>query len=204
MLVDNYIQAPDTSADGEPLLLGSGQGFMTYITGAVMCGVGLGTAFNYSGSTGGTDTIVVIVSKYKDVSLGRVTMICNTFIISSYHFMFHDWCRVIFSFVTPFIIGAVLDRTTNSACQSVQFLISSKKYDKITDRTIKDTGHGVTAFSGTGRHNKNDVKILIVLAEGRQLLDILRLAERIDSNAFISRSSVIGVYGEGLDQLKMK
>lgn len=72
VLVNNYIQTPDMSADGKPLLLGSGQDFMACIIGAAMCGVGLGITFNYNGSTGGTDIIAAIVNKYKDVSLGRM------------------------------------------------------------------------------------------------------------------------------------
>ena len=104
VLVNNYIQTPDMSADGKPLLLGSGQDFMACIIGAAMCGVGLGITFNYNGSTGGTDIIAAIVNKYKDVSLGRMIMICDVFIISSCYFVFHDWRRVIFGFVTLFIM----------------------------------------------------------------------------------------------------
>ena len=163
VLVNNYIQTPDMSADGKPLLLGSGQDFMACIIGAAMCGVGLGITFNYNGSTGGTDIIAAIVNKYKDVSLGRMIMICDVFIIGSCYFVFHDWRRVIFGFVTLFIIGVVLDWIINSARQSVQFFIKR-----------------------------------------RQSLDIFRLVKRIDPNAFISQSSVIGVYGEGFDQLKVK
>ena len=194
VLVNNYIQTPDMSADGKPLLLGSGQDFMA-------C---LGITFNYNGSTGGTDIIAAIVNKYKDVSLGRMIMICDVFIISSCYFVFHDWRRVIFGFVTLFIIGVVLDWIINSARQSVQFFIFSKKYDEIADRIIKDTDRGVTVLNGTGWYSKNDVKVLVVLAKRRQSLDIFRLVKRIDPNAFISQSSVIGVYGEGFDQLKVK
>ena len=175
VLVNNYIQTPDMSADGKPLLLGSGQDFMASI-----------------------------VNKYKDVSLGRMIMICDVFIISSCYFVFHDWRRVIFGFVTLFIIGVVLDWIINSARQSVQFFIFSKKYDEIADRIIKDTDRGVTVLNGTGWYSKNDVKVLVVLAKRRQSLDIFRLVKRIDPNAFISQSSVIGVYGEGFDQLKVK
>ena len=196
VLVNNYIQTPDMSADGKPLLLGSGQDFMACIIGAAMCGVGLGITFNYNGSTGGTDIIAAIVNKYKDVSLGRMIMICDVFIISSCYFVFHDWRRVIFGFVTLFIIGVVLDWIINSAF--------SKKYDEIADRIIKDTDRGVTVLNGTGWYSKNDVKVLVVLAKRRQSLDIFRLVKRIDPNAFISQSSVIGVYGEGFDQLKVK
>ncbi|GAE22533.1 YitT family protein [Bacteroides pyogenes] len=204
LLVNNYVHVPDMSINGKPLILGAGQDFMACIIGAAMCGVGLGITFNYNGSTGGTDIIAAIVNKYKDVSLGRMIMICDVFIITSCYFVFHDWRRVIFGFVTLFIIGVVLDWVINSARQSVQFFIFSQKYDEIADRIIKDTHRGVTVLDGKGWYSKNNVKVLVVLAKKRQSLDIFRLVKGIDPNAFISQSSVIGVYGEGFDQLKVK
>ena len=204
LVVNNYIKAPDMTPDGKPLLLGIGQDFMACIIGAAMCGVGLGITFNYNGSTGGTDIIAAVVNKYRDVSLGRMIMICDVFIIGSCYFIFHDWRRVIFGFVTLFIIGVVLDWIINSARHSVQFFIFSKKYDEIADRIIKDADRGVTVLDGTGWYSKNHVKVLVVLAKKRQSLEIFRLVKRIDPNAFISQSSVIGVYGEGFDKLKVK
>ena len=204
LLVNNYVEVPDMTADGKPLLLGPGQDFMACIIGAAMCGVGLGIVFNYNGSTGGTDIIAAIVNKYKDVTLGRMIMICDVFIISSCYFIFHDWRRVIFGFVTLFIIGVVLDWIINSARQSVQFFIFSKKYDEIADRIIKDADRGVTVLDGTGWYSKANVKVLVVLAKKRRSLAIFRLVKRIDPNAFISQSSVIGVYGEGFEKLKVK
>ena len=180
------------------------QPFMACVIGASFCGGGIGVAFCANGSTGGTDIIAAIVNKYKDVTLGRMIMICDVVIISSCYFIFNDWRRVIFGFVTLLIIGFVLDYIVNSARQSVQFFIFSKKYDEIADRIIKDTDRGVTVLNGTGWYSKNDVKVLVVLAKRRQSLDIFRLVKRIDPNAFISQSSVIGVYGEGFDQLKVK
>ncbi len=68
-------------------------------------------------------------------------------------------------FVTLFIIGVVLDWIINSARQSVQFFIFSKKYDEIADRIIKDADRGVTVLDGTGWYSKNNVKVLVVLAK---------------------------------------
>ena len=204
MIVNNYVSTPDISAEGKPLLLGPGQDFMACIIGAIMCGFGLGVVFNYNGSTGGTDIIAAIVNKFKDVSLGKMIMLCDVFIITSCYFIFHDWRRVIFGFVTLFIIGIVLDWVINRARQSVQFFIFSKKYEEIADSIIKDANRGVTVLNGTGWYSKNDVKVLVILAKKRQSLDIFRLVKNIDPNAFISQSSVIGVYGEGFDKLKVK
>ena len=169
-----------------------------------MCGAGLGIVFNYNGSTGGTDIIAAIINKYRDVTLGRMIMICDVFIISSCYFIFHDWRRVIFGFVTLFVIGFVLDYIVNSARQSVQFLIFSKEYEKIADRISRDARRGVTVLHGMGWYSKKDVKVLVVLAYKRQSVEIFRLVKQIDPNAFISQSQVIGVYGEGFDRLKVK
>lgn len=192
-------------ADGiPPLLIGEGQDFMACLIGASMCGIGLGIVFNSNGSTGGTDIIAAIVNKYRDVTLGRMIMICDVVIITSCYFIFHDWRRVIFGFVTLFIIGFVLDYIVNSARQSVQFFIFSKEYEKIAEHIISDTKRGVTVLDGTGGYSKQPVKVLVVLAYKRQSVEIFRLVKDIDPNAFISQSSVIGVYGEGFDKIKVK
>ena len=187
-----------------PQILGPGQDFMACLIGASMCGFGLGVVFNCNGSTGGTDIIAAIINKYRDVTLGRMIMACDVVIISSCYFIFHDWRRVIFGFVTLFVIGFVLDYIVNSARQSVQFLIFSKEYEKIADHIAKDTHRGVTVLDGTGWYSKKDVKVLVVLAYKRQSVEIFRLVKDIDPNAFISQSSVIGVYGEGFDKIKVK
>ena len=152
----------------------------------------------------GQEIIAAIIHKYKDVTLGRMIMACDVVIISSCYFIFQDWRRVIFGFVTLFVIGFVLDYIVNSARQSVQFFIFSKEYEKIADRITKETHRGVTVLDGIGWYSKRNVKVLVVLAYKRQSVEIFRMVKDIDPNAFISQSSVIGVYGEGFDKLKGK
>ena len=101
-------------------------------------------------------------------------------------------------------MGYVIDYIVNGARQSVQFLIFSKEYDKIADRITRETHRGVTVLDGVGWYSQNHVKVLVVLAYKRQAIDIFRLVKDIDPHAFISQSSVIGVYGEGFDKLKVK
>ncbi len=187
-----------------PQVLGPGQDFMACLIGAAMCGFGLGVVFNQNGSTGGTDIIAAIIHKYKDVTLGRMIMACDFVIITSCYFVFHDWRRVIFGFVTLFIIGFVLDYVVNGSRQSVQFLIFSKEYEKIADRITKETHRGVTVLDGIGWYSKNHVKVLVVVAYKRQSVEIYRLIRDVDPNAFISQSPVKSVYGEGFDVLKAK
>ena len=96
-----FFQLLVNGADGvPPQILGPGQDFMACLIGAAMCGAGLGVVFNCNGSTGGTDIIAAIIHKYRDVTLGRMIMACDVIIISSCYFIFNDWRRVIFGFVS--------------------------------------------------------------------------------------------------------
>ena len=45
--------------------------------------------------------------------------------------------------------------------------------------------------------------MLCILAKKRESTDIFRLIKLIDPNAFVSQSSVVGVYGEGFDEMKV-
>lgn len=182
----------------------SDQPFMACVLGASFCGGGIGVAFSANGSTGGTDIIAAIINKYRDITLGRVILICDVIIISSSYFVLHDWEKVVYGYVVLFISSFVLDQVVNSARQSVQFFIISRKYDEIGKRINKDLHRGVTFIDGVGCYTNNNVKMMFVLAKKRESNTIFRLIKDIDPNAFVSQSAVIGVFGEGFDKIKVK
>ena len=97
-----------------------------------------------------------------------------------------------------------IDYIVNSARQSVQFLIFSKKYEEIGEAVMTEVNRGVTVLDGTGFYSKQPVKVLCILAKKSEAIHIFRLVKDIDPNAFISQSNVVGVYGEGFDQIKVK
>ena len=172
--------------------------------GASFWGAGIGVAFSANGSTGGTDIIAAIINKYRDITLGRVILICDVIIISSSYLVLHNWEKVVYGYVVLFISSFVLDQVVNSARQSVQFFIISSKYEEIGTRINKDLHRGVTFIDGVGCYTHNGVKMMFVLAKKRESNTIFRLIKDIDPKAFVSQSAVIGVFGEGFDRIKVK
>ena len=83
-------------------------------------------------------------------------------------------------------------------------MIFSRKYMEIADEIGTQTNHGVTILDGHGWYTGQEVKVLCVLAKKNESTEIFRLIKMIDPNAFVSQSSVIGVYGEGFDEMKVK
>ena len=174
------------------------QPFMACVIGASFCGSGIGIAFSANGSSGGTDIIAAIINKYRDITLGRVILMTDMIIISSSYFVLHDWEKVVYGFATLYISSFVLDQVVNSARQSVQFFIISKRYEEIGHRINKDLHRGVTVIDGTGMYTGLGVKMMFVLAKKRESTTIFRLIKDIDPEAFVSQSAVIGVYGDCL------
>lgn len=180
------------------------QPFMACVIGASFCGSGVGLAFSYNGSTGGTDIIAAIINKYRNITLGRVILICDLIIISSSYFALLDWEKVVYGYVTLYICSFVIDQVVNSARQSVQFFIISERYEEIGKKINECPNRGATIIHASGFYTGREVKMLFVLAKKRESPIIFRLIKDIDPNAFVSQSEVIGVYGEGFDKIKVK
>ena len=192
-------------------LMGEGQDFMSMIIGCVVTGIALATVFMNNGSTGGTDIIAASVNKYHpNVTLGNVLITVDFCIIGSCMFFpqFGTYIerahKVMFGFCVMAMESFVLDYVMNARRQSVQFLIFTQKWQEIANAIGTQMDHGVTILDGHGWYTGQEIKVLCILAKKRESINIFRLIKMIDPNAFVSQSSVIGVYGEGFDEMKVK
>ena len=204
---------------------------MSVIMGGLMAGIGIGMSISNGGSTGGTDIIALIYTKYHNVSPGKVILfldfiiITSSLVIPSYvtevdaatgavllgadgkplmHLMpFADKVTtVVYGLILVTVNSYVLDMYISGSQQSVQLFILSREYEKIADAITMDLHRGVTVLDGKGWYSKQDTKVLMVLTRKSDLNLLLRCIKQIDSQAFLSVSSVNGVYGKGFDSIK--
>jgi uncharacterized membrane-anchored protein YitT (DUF2179 family) len=191
-------------------ILGPNQDFMSLLIGCCFTGTALAVVFMNNGSTGGTDIIAACVNKYRDVSLGQVLMAVDFLIIGSCFFFpqFGDIIsrlhKVVFGLCTMVVENFMLDHVMNIQRQSVQFMIFSKKSKEIAHAIGTQLERGITILDGHGWYTGQEMKVLCILARKRESTTIFRIIKMIDPDAFVSQSSVIGVYGEGFDHVKIK
>ena len=189
---------------------------MCTIMGGIMVGVGIGLTMIAGGSTGGTDIIALMVNKYHNVSPGRlillmdVVIILSSLLVPSYRadgelIPFVDKITtVVYGFILIVINSTVLDLVISGSRQSVQLFILSKHYAEIADAITRDLHRGVTVLDGKGWYTKQATEVLMVLTRKSDLNILLRYVKTIDPDAFLSVSSVTGVYGKGFDVIKKK
>jgi len=201
---------PKDAAGHMVKMLGEDQAFMSLIIGCSLTGTGLAIVFLNNGSTGGTDIIAACVNKYHDISLGQVLMGVDILIVGSCLFFpqFGDIMerlhKMVFGYCTMFIECFMLDHVMNMRRESVQFMIFSWKHEEIAKAIVEETEHALTILDGHGWYTGNDMKVICLLAKRNESKTIFRIIKMVDPTAFVSQSSVIGVYGEGFDQIKIK
>ena len=187
---------------------------MSTIMGGILVGVGIGMTMSQGGSTGGTDIIALIVNKYRNVSPGRmilwmdVVIILSSLLVPSYAAdgTLLPWTEkittVVYGFILVVVNSTVLDLYLSGSRQSVQVFILSHKYAEIADEITHNLHSGVTVLDGKGWYTQQGTEVLMVLTRKSDLSVLLRTVKYIDANAFLSVSSVTGVYGKGFDQIK--
>jgi len=197
----------------QTLALDNGK-LMCTIMGGIMVGIGIGLSMTQGGSTGGTDIIALIVNKYRNVSPGRMILILDAVIIMSSLLVpsymadgtLMSWpdkiTTVVYGFILITIVSTVLDLYLTGSRQSVQIFVLSPKYAEIADAITSELHRGVTVFNGKGWYTKHDTEVVMVVTRKADLNVFLKCINSIDPNAFISVSSVTGVYGQGFDKFK--
>ena len=178
--------------------------FLDCVIGAALCGPGVGIAFTHNGSTGGTDIVAAMVSKYRQISVGRMILYVDMIIISSSYLLYHDLDRVIYGFVVLVFLSYMTDQVVNNNRQAIQFTIISKQWDKIATVVNKEMHRGCTVLEGTGWYTKQEVKMLIIFCRKMEALQVYRIIKELDPKAFVSQGNVNTVYGEGFDQNRVK
>jgi uncharacterized membrane-anchored protein YitT (DUF2179 family) len=178
--------------------------FMAAIIGGILNGVSIGIVFTQGGSTGGVDIIAMIINKYRNITPGKVILYFDVCVITSSYFIFPHIENIVYGYVVMAVGSYVIDLVLTGANQTVQIFIFSQKNAEIADTVGKDLKRGVTLIKGIGWYSKSEQDILMILMRKTELPYFFRAVKLIDQNAFISVSSVMGVYGQGFDVIKVK
>ncbi len=177
--------------------------FLSAVLGGMGGGIGLGIVFSRGGSTGGTDIFAMIVNKYRNVSPGRIIMLCDVVIIASSYFIFQSPEKLVYGYVVMWVVSYTVDSFLSGANRSAQMFIVSENFEEIAEFINTKVARGVTLLDASGWYSKKETKVVMSIVRKKETAAIFRKIKEIDPNAFISMGSVMGVYGEGFDKIKL-
>jgi uncharacterized membrane-anchored protein YitT (DUF2179 family) len=151
-----------------------------------------------------------MINKYRNISPGRLIMYIDLIIISSSFFVWNDleiverFELIVYGYVVMAVTAYAVDLVISGVSQSLQIFIFSDKHEAIAKRIAEEAQRGITIINGKGWHSQAHQTILMVMIRKSESSHLYRIVKDEDPNAFMSVSSVMGVYGKGFDSIGRK
>lgn len=166
--------------------------------GGLLCGIGLGLVFSTGASTGGSDIIVRLLKlKYENVPIGTINTIFDATVVVLTGLVFWDVSKALYSGVTIFVCGQVIDAVVYRFDYSKVALIISTEHQRIAREIGLKLDRGATYLHGEGSYSGNDVKVILTVVKKQQVAELKRLVMEIDEKAFVVVQEAHQVLGEG-------
>ena len=103
---------------------------LSVIIGGVLCGTGMGLVLRTGFTSGGTDIVYQILSKYLKMTLGRAALITEVIIVTSSIFVL-GISNFIYSIVAVYILTKTIDKVVLRISSSKSFIVITKKEEEI-------------------------------------------------------------------------
>ncbi len=166
------------------------------LIGGALSGIGIAIIFTQGGSTGGTDIIALSINKYKNISPGRIYLVCDSLIVLSILTLpDKNLADVVYGFVELVAFSYAVDMLLTGQQQSVQTLIVSSKNKEIEDKLRNVSIEANRAIYSLQWKTEGNNQMLMVVSRKGYANEISKIAKSIDSDVIMITTPVTAVYG---------
>ena len=174
---------------------------LAVLYGGVVCGLGLGVVFMSGTSTGGSDILVRLLKlKYRNVPIGQISMCFDAVVVLLTGLVFQDISKALYTGITVFLCGKVIDAVVYNFDYSKVALIISSEYETIAREIGLKLDRGATFLHAEGSYSHTPTKVVLAAVKKQQLAELKELVVHIDPKAFIIVQEAHQVMGDGFSR----
>lgn len=173
---------------------------LSAIYGGGIAGIGLGLAFRFGGSTGGTDMAAQLVARYLPMSVGQALLFVDGIVILLAGFAFGPELAL-YALLSVFVTTKAIDLIQEGQSYAKAVLVISDHSEAIARRVMQDMDRGVTGLQARGLYTGINREVLLITVGRTEIAKVKDIVREIDSRAFVVISDVHEVLGEGFRRL---
>lgn len=166
------------------------------IFGGIMVGFGIGLVFKGQASTGGTDLLAQIITKYTGLTLGTSVLLIDGIIAISAALVF-DLEKGLYAIIGLYVTTKTIDLVQLGFSQSKMVYIITEKQDEIRDAIYSEIDRGVTKIPAVGGYTGDEKPVLMVVVYQTEFTKLKQIVKTVDPAAFVIVSDAYEVLGEG-------
>jgi uncharacterized membrane-anchored protein YitT (DUF2179 family) len=167
------------------------------IYGGALIGVGVAFIFKARATSAGTDVLARIIARTRNQQIGTLIIIVDSIIVLVGLIAFRSWDVPLYSWITIFVYGRVVDAIMDGNRTEKAVIIISDKPNEISDAVLYTVGRGGTFLNGTGMYSKTDKKIIYTVVHRPQIETLKAIVLQIDPGAFITVLPAYEILGKG-------
>ncbi len=164
--------------------------------GGIVVGLGIGLVFKGNASTGGTDLLAQIITKYTGISLGTSVLLIDGIIAISAAIVF-DLEKGLYALIGLYVTTKTIDIIQLGFSQSKMVYIITIKQDEVRDAIYAEIERGVTKLPAIGGYTGEARPVLMVVVYQTEFTKLKQLIKSVDPSAFVIVSNAYEVLGEG-------
>jgi len=177
---------------------------LSSVFGGVFIGFGLGLIFKSKATSGGSDIVAMIISKYTRLPLGQLMIYVDSVIVVAGLLAFQDWKIPLYSLIVIYITGRVIDLVLQGISYEKTLFIISEKHEEIRNKIINDLNRGGTYLRGEGMYNNKERTIIYTVLTRRELAILQDFIHKTDPEAFLTVINANEILGNGFKSLRDK
>ena len=168
------------------------------IYGGIVTGVGSALVLKASSSTGGSDLLSYIVRSYfPKFRSSSIIVGVDVLIITLNMVVFRNIEIGLYSAITIYIMGKMIDIIFEGVYFTKMMFIVSKKYKEIADEIQKNIKRGITGIHAKGMYTDDEKMMLWCISSRNEAIKIKQICKKIDKNSFVVISNAREAYGIG-------
>ncbi len=177
-------------------------GVLSSLYGGVCQGIGIGLFVRYEFSSGGTELLGRLISRFiKGLKIPLCVGILDGIIVVAGAIATQNPNNMLYALIVVFVSTKVSEVVLVGLEKSKMCIIITDKGQELSDVLVHNSPRGVTMLAGEGMYTHKNHNVLLTCVKNRQLTQLKQIVKSVDENAFIIINESVEVRGKGFQAL---
>ncbi|MDO4789956.1 MAG: YitT family protein [Porphyromonas sp.] len=183
VLISFFTDAISYISGGKALV--EGDSMLSAFYGGSILAAGVLFIFKAGSTSAGTDVLGRVLTKDSNRKLSTTLIIIDSIVVLIGFLVFRDWQVPLYSWITIFVLGKVVEAFMPENPKKAIFIVSQKS-GEVAKKLTEELSIKGTFLHGRGLYNGEPKDIIFSIVERKEMLSLRRKVKEIDESAFIS------------------
>lgn len=167
------------------------------IFGGIFIGTGVGLVVRTRATTGGTDVVAMILTKYSKLTFSKSILVVDSLVVIFGMVVIGDWRLPLYSLITIYVSSRLIDYVIDGASYDKLLFIISDKHEDLREFILDTMGRGATYIKSSGMYTHHDKDMIFLVVSRREVSTVEQKVKEIDPAAFMVVVNAYETFGDG-------